>query len=93
MAPKYSPRRRRVYKISGEHINRLEIFDRDGWVCGICRTIIDKTIRLPSPMAATLDHVVPLALGGLHTKDNVQAAHHYCNQAKGCDFDWTAIAF
>jgi hypothetical protein len=37
--------------------------------------------------------VVPLALGGLHTKENVQAAHHYCNQAKGCDFDWTAIAF
>ena len=92
MAPKYSPRRRRVYK-TGERINRLEIFERDRWVCGICEGLIDKTIRLPNLMAATLDHVVPLAIGGQHTRDNVQAAHALCNFTKGCDSDWTEFSF
>lgn len=92
MAPKYSPRRRRVYK-TGEKINRLEIFERDEWTCGLCGYEIDKEIRLPHPMAATLDHVLPLALGGLHIRENVQAAHHVCNQMKGPNTSWTAIGF
>ena len=92
MAPKYSPKRRRVYR-TGEKINRLEIFERDRWVCGICGGEIDKAIRLPHPMAATLDHVLPLAEGGLHITENVQAAHALCNFGKGCNSSWTAIEF
>lgn len=31
---------------------------------------------------ATLDHVVPLKLGGLHTIANIQPAHFACNSGK-----------
>jgi 5-methylcytosine-specific restriction endonuclease McrA len=33
-------------------------------------------------MAATLDHIVPLAKGGLHVMENVACAHHACNSDK-----------
>ncbi|NEA63940.1 HNH endonuclease [Streptomyces sp. SID12488] len=38
--------------------------------------------RVPSPMAPTLDHIVPLARGGSHEPANVQAAHFLCNNKK-----------
>ena len=79
---KYSPRRRKVYRL-GESINRLSVYDRDGWICRLCSEPIDSTLRLPHPMAATLDHVIPVASGGLHTYENVQAAHALCNFEKG----------
>jgi len=37
----------------------------------------------PEPMSATVDHIVPVSLGGAHTEDNMQAAHFFCNTAKG----------
>jgi 5-methylcytosine-specific restriction endonuclease McrA len=35
------------------------------------------------PLAATIDHIVPLAAGGDDTKANVQLAHRRCNTRKG----------
>jgi 5-methylcytosine-specific restriction endonuclease McrA len=40
-------------------------------------------LRRPSPWSVSLDHIVPVSKGGTHTRDNVQAAHLRCNQAKG----------
>ena len=37
------------------------------------------------PLCASLDHVVPLSLGGGHTRDNVQCAHWLCNSLRGAD--------
>lgn len=34
-------------------------------------------------MSASLDHVVPLSLGGAHTPENTQASHLICNGRKG----------
>ncbi|WP_354596069.1 HNH endonuclease signature motif containing protein [Streptomyces sp. JL1001] len=31
---------------------------------------------------ASVDHVVPRALGGTHEPSNLQLAHLYCNQVK-----------
>jgi 5-methylcytosine-specific restriction endonuclease McrA len=84
MAPKYSPRRRAIYK-QGENINRVEVYQRDNWVCRLCGYVIDSTLRFPDEMAATLDHITPLALGGTHTYENVAAAHARCNFLKGCN--------
>lgn len=83
---KYSPKRRRLYA-QGENINRLMVFERDGWICNLCKLPIDSTLRLPDPMAATLDHVIPITLGGEHTYRNIKAAHAQCNFSKGCDPD------
>jgi 5-methylcytosine-specific restriction endonuclease McrA len=84
MTPKYSHARRQVYK-RGEVINRLEVFERDLWVCWLCDTLVDRTLRLPDPMAATLDHVVPIGEGGDHTYENVALAHADCNFKRGCN--------
>jgi 5-methylcytosine-specific restriction endonuclease McrA len=66
-----------------ETFTRLEVFERDGWICGICHEPIDRELKRPDPMAVTLDHIKPVGKGGEHTLDNVQAAHDSCNRRKG----------
>lgn len=65
-----------------ERFDPQEIFDRDQWVCQICRTAVDPALRWPQMRTATLDHRVPLAAGGTHTPANVQLAHWACNLRK-----------
>lgn len=64
-------------------IYRRQVFERDGWACQLCGEAIDRDAAVPDPLAATLDHIVPLVLGGDHSYANVQAAHFGCNSAKG----------
>jgi 5-methylcytosine-specific restriction endonuclease McrA len=40
------------------------------------------------PLAAAVDHVIPLRAGGLHALANVRLVHHGCNTAHGAR--WTA---
>lgn len=56
---------------------RRKIARRDGWKCHYCKQPLAKT-------AATLDHVVPLALGGTWRIDNLRLACKKCNGLKGC---------
>ena len=65
-----------------EPIDPRVIFERDGWRCGICGRMTRRDKAWPHPKAPTLDHIVPLARGGTHTKTNVQCAHWACNAAK-----------
>lgn len=60
-----------------------EIFERDGWVCGLCGESVDRDASWPNPEAASLDHIIPLSLGGPHEPGNVQLAHLRCNWRKG----------
>lgn len=68
---------------NAELIDRDAIGDRDGWLCGLCRKPVDRTLAYPAPMGASLDHIVPLSLGGGHNPANVQIAHLFCNVSKG----------
>lgn len=63
-------------------VPRRKIFDRDGWRCGICGKKVDPRKSHPDPLAATIDHIVPLAAGGKHEPANVQCAHARCNSSK-----------
>lgn len=63
-------------------IFRRKVFERDGWTCRICRKPVDREAKVPHPKAPTVDHVVPLALGGAHVYTNVQTAHFICNSRK-----------
>lgn len=76
-------RRVRVEAATVERFDPREVFDRDGWRCGLCGEAIDPGRRWPDPMAVSLDHVVPLAAGGDHSRANTQAAHWICNVKKG----------
>ncbi len=41
------------------------------------------TLEVPALGAPTIDHVVPLTLGGNDVRVNVQLAHFSCNSRKG----------
>ena len=73
----------RLRSAEREVFSRLEIFERDGWVCGICSTPIDPGLKWPARMCGVIDHVIPVLHGGAHLRSNVQAAHNLCNARKG----------
>lgn len=75
-------RRARVVGATVEKFSREEILERDGWICGICDEPIDKSLQWPHPNYASIDHIIPLARGGEHSRKNVQAAHFRCNSSK-----------
>lgn len=65
-----------------EDVDRSVVLDRDSWRCGICGERILKKAKWPHPKSASIDHIIPLNLGGKHEMKNVQAAHLRCNSAK-----------
>ena len=77
---------------AGERIYRARVFARDGWTCRLCGDPVDRLAVVPDPLAATLDHILPLALGGAHAYANVQTAHFICNSLKGATVCQLAFA-
>lgn len=75
--------RARRHGVAFEPVNRLSVFERDAWTCGICGSAVDRSLTFPAPGSASLDHVVPISRGGTHTRDNVQCSHLSCNVRKG----------
>lgn len=62
---------------------RMDIYNRDKWICQICKKPVKKELSFPHPKCASLDHVIPLSRGGTHESENVQLAHLSCNTSKG----------
>ena len=63
-----------------------EILERDGWRCqipGCKRRPIRRDLKYPHPRSKSIDHIVPLSLGGDDTAVNKRAAHLGCNLARG----------
>ena len=75
-------RRARKMGVGYERFTVMEIFERDRWKCGICCKRISRRLRYTNPLSASLDHKVPLAKGGTHSRSNVQASHLRCNLRK-----------
>jgi 5-methylcytosine-specific restriction endonuclease McrA len=69
-------RRARLVGATVEPVDPGIVFERDGWVCHICGDTV-------APKDASLDHVVPLSLGGEHSYANVATSHLSCNVKKG----------
>lgn len=76
-------RRARMRGVQNVAIRARDIYQRDQWVCGLCYGPIDRQAKAPHPQSASLDHIIPLSLGGPHLPDNVQCAHFGCNTKKG----------
>lgn len=51
--------------------------------CGICRGKIDRTRKFPDPLSKSVDHIVPVSLGGSDELENLQWACLRCNLSKG----------
>jgi 5-methylcytosine-specific restriction endonuclease McrA/predicted nucleic acid-binding Zn ribbon protein len=75
-------RRTRGKAVKGATVYRAKIYERDGWKCQICGKKVNRLLDGSHPMAASLDHIVPLSKGGRHEPSNVRLAHRKCNTAK-----------
>jgi 5-methylcytosine-specific restriction endonuclease McrA len=69
-------RRARQTETEYEHINPKEIYDRDGGRCHICHNEVPLRFL-------TLDHLIPVALGGPTVAPNLAVAHRSCNSRMG----------
>jgi hypothetical protein len=90
---KREAQKRGVDGITTECIKVAYIYDRDAWRCGVCGKRVDKALTYPHPMSASLDHIVPLAHSGTHTKANTQLAHLICNVRKSDRLDVQPLLF
>lgn len=75
-------RRVRLRGVERESFTKQQIFDRDKWTCQLCGKRISRRHVWPHPFSPTIDHIIPLADKGPHTRANVQAAHARCNISK-----------
>lgn len=75
-------RRTRGKAVKGATVYRAKIYERDGWRCQICGKKVNRLLNGNHPMAASLDHILPLSKGGRHEPSNVRLAHRKCNTEK-----------
>ena len=75
-----------------ELVMRLDVFERDSWVCQLCGEIVPEKSRSASGtymggradlLAPTVDHTIPVTSGGDHVLGNCVTAHRQCNGQKG----------
>lgn len=85
--------RARRYGVAYKPVSRAKVFERDNYVCGICRQPTDRDAQVPDPRAPTLDHIVPISKGGPHLYSNVQTACFECNWRKGDREDSPQLSF
>lgn len=76
-------RRARMAAAFVEEFDRIEIFDRDDWTCQICGEPVDPDAPRHSYSVPSIDHIIPIARGGEHSRANVQTACLGCNVRKG----------
>ena len=76
-------RLRRVRLLEGnEQFDAVEIYERDNWICQICHKPTKRGVNGRNPLQPSLDHIIPLSLGGSHTRNNVRCTHLVCNTAR-----------
>lgn len=65
------------------YLSAEELRERDGDDCHLCGLPVPATARKPHPLAAEVDHILPVSRGGTHDPQNLALAHKTCNIAKG----------
>lgn len=91
--------RRRYPNHSGTPVSprvRQSIYERDGWVCQLCMTAVDRNLHPNNLMGPTLDHIVCQSWSQApdHSPKNLRLAHRSCNSRRGNlrDFEIKVIA-
>lgn len=77
--------RRRAAKASSEvgEIDLDALWDLCGGACPDCNAEIRRDAAWGTPEFASLDHIIPLSVGGPHTQGNVRYTCLPCNLRKG----------
>lgn len=85
---KKAAKQRRDLRYEGAFVEYIDIellYFRDHGRCQLCGRKLNKKLigNYKNNNAPTVDHIIPLAKGGLHEYRNVQLACRYCNSMKG----------
>ena len=64
-------------------VDRMKVFEAEGWKCHICGRPVKRGVNPRDPLAASIDHIVPISKGGTHEPSNVRLAHMGCNGKRG----------
>lgn len=67
-------------------VSKRLIIETHGLKCHICGKRINLKRKFPDPQSFSIDHVVPLSLGGWHDLTNIKPAHLQCNTDKGAEY-------
>lgn len=66
-----------------EAFDPIEVLERDRWRCHLCGASTPKRLRGSyNDRAPELDHIIPLSVGGEHSRRNTACACRKCNIAK-----------
>lgn len=79
-------RRRRRARLAGverDVYTTASIAERDDCICHLCFAVVDMSVKWPDLRSPSVDHVLPLSLGGDDTLENVRLACLGCNLSKG----------
>lgn len=88
----YARKQHRIPKeqIVDKDITLEALYRRDSGVCYLCGGLCDWNDRdaennIVGDSYPSIDHVIPVARGGLHAWNNVRLAHFKCNLGKGVE--------
>lgn len=78
-------------RVVDRNISLQQLIKRDQGICWICGKPCDEHdyyinsdgVFISGNMYPSIDHIIPLAKGGVHSWDNVKLAHRICNILKG----------
>ena len=84
-------RRATLQAVASEPYTLAWLALRDVFTCKLCGESVDMTLKTPDPGSPSIDHVLPLSLGGDDTRANVQLAHRRCNERKGARLQEQAV--
>lgn len=76
-------RRARMHNARIEEVDPLVIAKRDKYKCHICRKRVNMNLDVQDMYSPTMDHLIPISLGGDHSYANIRLAHRICNSRKG----------
>ena len=74
--------RARKYGCFYESVNRIHVFERDGYICHLCGTKTDPSSPTNSAHYPSLDHIIPMSKQGPHSYSNIATACFRCNALK-----------
>lgn len=75
-------RKQQVARTDAGDVDFNSLFERDNGICQICGMDVHWVKHIDNNWDGTIDHIVPLSLGGEHSMDNCQLAHRVCNSIK-----------